>query len=277
MKTIKKFYLILTVSLFLTNCSHDSIDSETQNTDFPQEIVLQDVDIPMEPLADIGAVALTGFPKTIKKFENGILKYWAQYYYRPDGNLIKVNYGYDYPKSESDELTNAYQYDSEGKMVKYFGNNNEYNFYWDNGRIIWADVYNLLWPVENNIFYEYNDQGQIIQKKENHDVTDTGYSHSTFTKYSYYENGNLKLIEYYSWNRELGAYGWTGITTFDGYNKDENLFFEEEIIPGQHVQHQFPTSKTKGDYMETYYYEYDTNGKVMAKAYANNKVTYDYY
>ena len=116
MKTLTTILLSLSVSLVLTSCSRDdeSWQVVTENPEHQQEI-----QIPMEPLANIGAVAIAGSPKMIKKFENGILNYWAQYYYRPDGNLLKVNYSH--ASSSSEIFSNVYQYDNEGKMVKLVG------------------------------------------------------------------------------------------------------------------------------------------------------------
>ena len=293
MKPIITFLLVLTVSLILTSCSRDNVDSldlgienmdttqdtNPQNPDIPKDKIPDDQDIPMVPLAEIGAVAIDGYPKTIKKFENGILNYWAQYYFRADGNIIKVNYGY--PSSTSEIFSNNYLYDTEGKMVKLVGWD-VFDFYWDNGRIVKVEAYNGAWYGRYDIFYNYNDQGQVIQKLEVYYGT-TPISSQKFT-YSYLTDGNLKSIEQYGDYNESGTFKLYTETNFSDYIEPRNIFLELEIIPGQRELLQFPGSKdfkhytsTGYDVHETYSYEYDTLGRVIEKSYGDNKIVYDYY
>lgn len=79
MKTIITHFLFLTVSLIFLSCSSDNeiLDPEIVNTNS------QERNLPMEPLP-VGALELPGFPKSIKKYQNGSLYYRAQYYYRLD-------------------------------------------------------------------------------------------------------------------------------------------------------------------------------------------------
>lgn len=261
MKTIITHFLFLTVSLIFISCSSDNeiLDPETVNT------------------PDIDALELPGFPKSIKKFQNGNLHYWAQYYYSPDGNLLKVNY--TYPESGPEIFANTYHYNTEGKLMKLEGHD-VYNFHWNKNRIFEADKYNGMWSGRSKIFYEYNPEGQLIQKTENN----LDFSYSEKIIYSYFEDGNLKTIEQYGDYNESGVFKLYSVTNFDGYNEDENLFLEFEIIPGQIVQHQFPSSmnykhltESGYDYNETYNYKYDTKGRVIEKIFGSNKIVYQYY
>lgn len=273
MKTNTIFLLILTVSLILTSCTSDneSIQPEMESLN-PQDIL-----IPMESLAKIGAVEIAGLPKMLKKFENGILTYWAQYYYRPDGNILKVNYGYS--SSSSDMFSDNYLYNNEGKLIKLDGHD-IYNFYWNEGRIVEANRYNGMWYGQSEIFYEYNSIGQIIQKLE----INIDFNFQEKKHYTYSEGGNLKSID------EHGDYDGSGvfipykITNYGGYGEDVNLFPEVQIIPGISTQNNFPYSMefkhltTSGyDVYEIYSYEYVSDGKVTKKTYGNNMVIYDYY
>ncbi|MGM5471351.1 hypothetical protein ACS386_13820 [Flavobacteriaceae bacterium LMO-SS05] len=71
MKTLTTIFLAISGSLVLTSCSNDneSFQSEAETSGY------QDIQIPMESLPTISAVAITGYPKMIKTFQNGILKY----------------------------------------------------------------------------------------------------------------------------------------------------------------------------------------------------------
>ena len=271
MKTLQTLFLFLAVTIIFISCSSDNeiFDVETGNKNS------QEKNLPMEPLP-VGAIELPGYPRSIKKYQNGELHYWAQYYYRPDGNLFKVKY--KYTKSNSEIFTDTYHYNSEGKLVKVDGHD-VYDFHWDNNRIVEADKYNSMWHGRSKIFYEYNPEGQLIQKTENH--LDFFYSEKII--YSYFEDGNLKTIAEFGSN-ESGILTQFFVTNFDGYNQDKNLFLELEIIPGQIVQHQFPSSMsfkhltaTGYDISETYEYKYDTQGRVIEKISGRNKVVYDYY
>lgn len=273
MKTIVKHFLFLTVSLIFINCSIDNEiiepDALTPNS--------EDSDIPMELLSDNGALEIPGFPMNIKKYQNGDLYYWAHYSYRPDGNLLKVSYSHK--GSSSEIFTNTYHYDTQGKLIKLDGHD-VYNFYWDDERIVEADRYNGMWSGRSKIFYGYNTKGQLIQKLENN--LDFLYSEKII--YTYFEDGNLKTIEQYADDSESGVIKLYSVTTFEGYNADRNLFLELEIIPGQSVQHQFPTAMdfkhhTDSSYniSETYEYKYDSEGRVIEKIFGNNKVVYQYY
>ena len=273
MKTIITHFLFLTVSLLFINCSSDNEifdpDTVTPNS--------QDRDIPTELLHDNGAIEIPGFPKNIKKYENGNLYYWAQYYYRPDGNLLKVNYSY--PESSAEIFADIYHYNTEGKLIKLDGHN-VYNFNWDKERIVEADRYNRMWSGRSKILYEYNAKGQLIQKTENN--LDFFYSEKII--YSYFEDGNLKTIEQYGDDSGSEVFKLYFVTNFEGYNEDRNLFLELEIIPGHIVQHQFPSSmiykhltETGYDREETYTYAYDTKGRVIEKIFGSNKVVYQYY
>ena len=276
MKTLTTFFASLFVALALTNCSSDneSFQPVTDNTK-PQE----DVQIPVETLSDFGAVAIDGYPKSIKKFENGILSFWAQYYFRPDGNLLKVNYGHS--STTSEVFSNNYLYDAKGKIVKIIGWD-DFQFYWENDRIIKVEGYNAAWNGRYHMFYEYNDQGRIIQKSTKWlDFTPVGYD---ITNYIYFPDGNLKSIEYYGDYNESGTFVLYSKTNFSNYIESNNLFLELEIIPGQRELFQFPGAKdyknlteSGYDFNETYSYKYDTNGRVIEKLYGNNKIVYEYY
>lgn len=262
----------MTVSIFFTSCS-----SEDESLDF--KIIKenqQDENIPVES-PNSGPVEIPGFPKRIKKYQNDSLKYWAQYFYKSDGNLLKINYSY--PESGTERFTDSYLYNSEGKLIKLNGHD-EYTFYWDNDRIVAADKYNGMWYGNSKIFYDYNSKGQLIQKTENN----IDFSFSDRTIYSYFEDGNIKTIEQYGDSNGSGDFTLYLVTSFDNYKGDRNLFLEFTIIPGHSVQNQFPGSmsfkhliSSGYDSYETYEYVYDSEGRVVEKLYGKNKIVYEYY
>jgi hypothetical protein len=270
MKTLPTNYLFLIAFLIIISCSTDGEIHEALND-------AQDRNLPDEPFFDEKIIELKGLPKRIQKYENGNLHYRAQYFYRPDGALQRVEYSY--PKSGSEIFTNTYYYDTEGKLIKLDGHD-VYKFHWDKERIVEVDGYNGMWSGRSKISFTYNAKGQIIQRLDyNLDFFDRGK-----TIYSYFNDGNLKTIEQYGGTNENGAWILHFITNFDGYNQDKNLFLELEIIPGRNAQHQFPTSMsfkhitaTGYDIEETYTYKYDSEGRVIQKISGSNKIIYQYY
>ena len=274
MKTLTTLFISLLLVPVLTSCSSDneSFQPVTENP-IPQE----DIQIPMESLTQIGAIAKEGYPKMIKKFENGILSYWAQYYYKPDGNLLKVNYSY--PSSTSEIFSNVYQYNDEGKIVKMVGWD-VFDYYWENGRIIKVEAYNGAWYGRYDIFYNYNDLGQINQKLEVYYGT-TPTSSQKFN-YTYFNDGNLKSIEGYWDGNGSGIYQSYSETYFTGYIETRNLFLDLEIIPGQSELNQFPNSREFRFGNESftrinYIYKFDTLGRVIEQRNGNNRLVYEYY
>ena len=265
--------ILLTVSFLLISCSSDN---EIPN---PENLYnrLQDENLPMVPAPDSGAVELPGFPESIKSYRNGRLYYWAKYYYRSDGNLMNVHYSH--PQSSYEIFTDTYYYNNEGKMIKLEGQD-VYTFYWNDQRIVEADKYNGMWSGRSKIFYDYNTEGQIIQKTENN----IDFSDREKTLYSYSEGGNLKSIEQFGDYSQSGVFEKYLVTVFDGYKGDKNLFLEILIIPGHLLQNQFPSSKDVKDFTEsgydtyeTYTYIYDSEGRVIEKISGSNKVVYQYY
>ncbi|MFC4722177.1 hypothetical protein ACFO5O_07585 [Geojedonia litorea] len=280
MKAVSKLFFSLSISLILTNCSKDDLPSEieTPNVQDNNTSISVTPQTPMESLASIGAVAITGYPKKIIKFSNGRIDSWAHYYFRSDGNLLKVNYGYS---STSSIFSNYYYYDNEGKIVRLEGWD-EFDFYWENGRIIMVKGYNAAWHGRYDMFYDYNDQGQVIQKLvKYHDTTPISLQKLNFT---YFIDGNLKSIEDYGDYNESGVFELYTTTNFDNYITSRNLFMDLEIIPGQSELHQFPGSKefkhftSSGyDFYETYVYKYDSSGRVIERTNGNTKIVYEYY
>ncbi len=237
----------------------------------------QDNYMPTEPQADNSALEMPGFPKIIKKYQDGNLYYWAQYFYSPDGNLLKVNYSH--PNSGSERFTDTYRYNTDGKLIGLDGHD-VYSFYWDKEQIVKADKYNSVWYGRIKIFYNYNLEGQLIQKIENY----IDFSFSDKTTYSYLEDGNLNTIEYYSQDEDSGVFQLYSVTNFDGYSNHSNMFLELEIIPGQIVQHYFPASmnvihinESGNETYEIYDYKYDSDGRVIEKISGSNIVVYQYY
>lgn len=278
MKTIKTFWLSLTIFLLLINCSsnHESINPEAEDLNSQD---MNDTNIPMKSLVDLGAVAKAGYPKTIKKFENGILSYWAQYYFRPDGNILKVNYGYSSTTSEI--FTYNYQYDAKGKIKKMIGWD-VFDYYWENDKIIKVEGYNAAWYGRYAFFYNYNNQGQIIQKLEVYYNTTPIFRQKL--AYTYLNDGNLSSIELYVDSNGSDTFELYTKTNFSEYIDTRNLFLELEIIPGQIELLQFPGTKefkhfkSSGyDIFEIYNYKYNTEGRVIEKLYGKNKIVYDYY
>lgn len=261
----------MTVSLIFTNCSGDDEIPETLGSNSENR------NLPQPTSADNTALEIPGFASRMEKYQYEDLQYWAQYYYRTDGNLHKVNYSY--PEYSSEIFTDTYLYNSEGKLIKLDGHN-VYDFYWENDLIVEADKYNSMWNGRSKIFYEYNPQGQIIQKTENN----LDFFYSEKFRYSYFENGDLKMIEHFGDYYESGVFDLYFVTKFEGYNEDINLFLELEIIPGQIVQQHYPTSmdfkhltESGYDSHETYQYQYDNYGRVIGKINGNNRTVYQYY
>lgn len=272
MKTIITYILLLTVAITLTNCSGDD---EVLMPAIVKESS-QDHELPVQLVPD-GAVEIPGFPKSIQKYESGNLKYWTQYYYRADGNLLKVNYGYS--NSNSEIYTDTYHYNDEGQLIKLDGHD-VYTFYWDKDRIVEADRYNGMWSGRSKIIYEYDAEGRLIKKSENN----LDFFEKEITDYTYFDDGNLKMIEQYGDYHESGEFTLYFITEFDYYKRDSNLFLELVIIPGQRAQQYFPSTmkfrhltETGYDKQETYQYTYDIYGRVIEKLFRSNKVVYQYY
>lgn len=278
MKTILTRHLFLAVCLIFINCSSDD-EILSPRPVIPDSTDSQD--IPVEPLPDDTALIIPGLPKIIKKYENDKLYYWAQYFYSADGNILKIKYRH--PASGSEIFTEIYKYDSDGKMIA-LERGDTYYFYWEQDRIVAAETYNAVWYGKIKISYEYNTRGQIIQKIENY--TDISAFTNNKTIYSYFEDGNLKTIQYYWQEDKNTAYQYYAVRSFEGYNGNINLFLETEfeIIPGQNAQLQFPAHMKSENFndpasiiSENYEYKYDNEGRVIEKKFNNKRVVYQYY
>lgn len=274
MKTIITYLVFLAGSLIFINCSGDD--------EFPGTVIpnpnSEDIDIPVQEVpVNENAIEIKGFPRFIKKYQYGSLEYWAQYYYNPDGNVIQVIYGY--AENDSGTHSDTYEYNAEGKLINLYGHD-VYHFYWDNERIVAADKYNGMWNGHSRILYEYNTEGQLIQKTENY----IDLQFIDRTTYSYFDDGNLKMIVQFYKDVDTDDFESYFVTTISGYTEDQNLFPELTIIPGQRVQSQFPASmdfkhlfSSDYDRHEIYRYEYDTEGRVVEKISSYSKVMYQYY
>ena len=119
--------LLILIGLVMLNfsCSENDEPGTFQN-------VTQDAVVNENVTQD--AVVIDGFPKTIKKFENDKFVYWAHYYFRQDGNILKVDYGH--PSSSQETFSYHYYYDTEGKIVKMAG--------WDD-----FDFFYEKWPFSH--------------------------------------------------------------------------------------------------------------------------------
>ncbi|QYA26130.1 hypothetical protein G3I01_11590 [Gramella sp. MT6] len=272
MKTIITYILLMTVPVIFTNCSSDDDVPQTINANS------EDIDdLPLEPSPANTAFELPGYPGIIKKYENGKLNYWAQYYYRPDGNLLKINYSH--PESSPEVFTDSFYYNSAGKLLKIDGHD-VYDFYWEGDRIVEVGRYNGMWSGRSKIQFEYNARGQIIEKKE----TNIDFLDKEKLVYYYFDDGNLKMIEQYGDYNVTGIYTLYFVTKFEGYTNDKNLFWELEIIPRQVAQNYFPTAmnfkhltETGYDKQEIYNYQYDSQGRVIEKTFGKNRIIYLYY
>lgn len=264
--------LFIAVSFVFVSCSGDDEGF------VPGIGNLQDKNISIdEPLTNFGAVEIPGFPKSIQIYHNNILQYMAQYYSDAKGNLIRVNYSY--PVSSSEIFTDSYHYNSQGMLTKLDGHD-VYDFHWKNGRIVEADKYNGMWYGKSRIVYEYNAAGLLTQTTEDN----LDFLFSMKTTYTYFADGNLKMIEESGDFDNSGTYTLYYVTRFPGYKEAENLFPELIIIPGQIAQHHFPASmefqhltETGYDRIETYDYKYDSEGRVIEKSFDNDRVVYQYY
>lgn len=273
MKTnIQRILLLAVFSLFMSCSSDDEIPGPGSVYSDPPDS--PGTYVPVEPIPDSTALEMVGFPKVMKKYQDGKLYEWTQYFYRPDGKILKINY--NYPQDGPDLTTHIYQYDDDGKLI---GFDNYYKFYWDQEHIVKAEL-NDGWSGRIKIYYEYNTEGQIIQKIEDY----IDYSFSQKSIYSYFGDGNLKTIEDYWQEDENDEYKLYLVTTFEGYNESSNMFLEIVIIPGKIVQYHFPASMkfenvTDSNYnsFETYNYQYDSEGRVIEKTFGDNRFVYEYY
>ena len=273
--------VLLTVFLFLVSCSGDD--------DSPHPIQSMDPEVgneaPEMPDQDPGVIAdfdeevvgIHGFPKGIEEYHDGNLVRREQYYFTPDGKLDKVVYHLPDYSSEDN-----YFYDSEGRLINQKNDSWKYKFYWENGRIIKADIDNPIWYGSGKIYYAYDDEGLLISAKSQWDAGSDG---NFKTVYTYFENRNLKSIEHYADSEGNENYSPFQITRFNSYTDANNLFYEVTIIPGQIVQQHFPVSK-ETEYLtalyseihtETYEYEFDIEGRVIAKIFGGIKIVYLYY
>ena len=280
MRTIIPFILILAFpSLFISCASDDEFPGRPENFN-PVTDDYQPTN-PGETLVDpkppSGAYDLPGFPKTLKKYENGNLNFWANYYYSPDGNLMQVNYGYGNTSNEI--FSNIYHYSGEGKLRKLEGHD-VYDYYWEKDQIVEADRYNGMWSGRSKIYFQYNNEGQIVQRLE----INIDFNYSEKIIYTYFEDGNLKSIEQYGDNNNSGRFIKYFVTTYSGYTKNKNLFIELEIIPGLAMLQDFPTAmdfkhltETGYNQNETYEYKFDAEGRVIQRKFGNNKIDYQYY
>lgn len=271
MKTIVTFLLLMTMSIFFTNCSSDDEIPRTVNVNS------KDKDLPPGPAPNSTALELPGYPGIIKKYQNGELNYWAQYYYRPDGQLLKINYSY--PDSGSEIYTDTFYYNSAGVLLKIDGHD-VYDFYWEDDRIVEIIRYNGMWNGRSKIQYEYDTEGQITQKTE----VNLDFQEKEKIIYSYFDDGNLKMIEQYGDYNGSKVYTLYFVTKFEGYTADRNFFLELEIIPRQTAQNFYPTAmefkhltESGYDSYETYDYKHDSRGRVIEKTFGNNKIVYQYY
>ena len=275
------FTLILAVSIILANCSSDDdfsppvepVDPEVgngspQNQDMaPGELANFDDDV----------IGIPGYPKGIEVLSGGIPAYRIQYFYNPDGKLLKFR-----TLNTGNSFETDYYYDNDGKLISLGDGYMKQNFYWENGRISYAFIDNPEWYGQRKrIDYTYDDQGLLTTSKTQFEDSDWHWS----TNYTYFEDGNIKSIEKYSFDSERQELILTSSTSFNGYIEAKNLFHEVTIIPGQSVQQNFPTGKKIvhsesseiDTYEESYVYKYDTHGRVTAKIFGGTKVVYLYY
>ena len=279
MKSGSILVFLIMVSLILANCSDDNDIYEYETSEVePQE------DEPSTSENDDLDI-FSGFPEAIEEYQDGDLVHREYYYYNADGNLHKVKYdiihGYEIIYGYDSETKDIYNYDNEGKLINFrsFDDLN-INFHWDNGHIAEADVDTpgTFGYGRAKIYYTYDNKNRITES-----ITHYQNGQDLKTIYTYYEDGNVKSIEYYR-NIEIGMnFEPFYSTTYDGYTEDQNLFFEVTIIPGQSIQQRFPTSVTTKHYdgsgpdtYESYEYEYDAAGRVIARISGSNKVVYLY-
>ncbi|TRZ42389.1 hypothetical protein D3A96_12065 [Robertkochia marina] len=280
--------MALILSIVLCNCSIQDDDilangqdqypgDQWEYDEYPTGGEEPSDSVPDQDSTDNNYPELKGYPKHLKQYQNGILEFEAIYYFRADGQIAKIKYGY--PNASSGTFTDEFHYDAAGRLVKLEGWD-VYNFYWTNGQITKASLYNAAWYGTINIYYEYNDKGQITARTD--DYVDASFM-SKYT-YSYYEDGNLKTIEEHGKINNSGEMMKLTSKSFEGYTEYQNSFLEFVIIPGKIVQEHFPLKmehknfqSPSTDYSENYQYTYDTEGKVIAKETTGQKVVYEYY
>ena len=279
MKTLIKYGLYLVMGIAISNCSGDDDFIKSRFSLYP-EVGNDSTDVYDDPGEvedfDDDVVGIQGYAKGFEISQDGNPVYREQYYYDPVGKLLKVKYLHPGSSVDSD-----FYYDGEGKLINQGNDSWNYKFYWENGRIIKADVNNPAWYGRGRVDYTYDDQGLLTTSKTQFENSDWYWS----TNYTYFEDGNIKAIEEYSSDVEKEELILYQATSFNGYTEAKNPFYEVTIIPGQIVQKNFPFSKKTiypespdyETYHESYEYEYDTDGRVTAKIFGNTKVVYLYY
>lgn len=276
MKLILKLFFCICVCTTLTNCSNDD---QTQKPEVENQEPPNMVDTP-NTLEVKGAVIISGYPKSIKKYIAGKLEYWENYYFNSDKKLLKVRYSY--PQSSSSEVFSIdYYYNTNGKL-EFLKGWDDYKFIWDNNRIVKTEFENIAWNGKSEILYTYNKEGQITETTENN----LDFNYGSKSEYSYHEDGNLKSIKlYYTDDYRKGkTYELYTVTNFASYSSASNLFYEFVIIPWQIAQPQFPVSEEfkhlRSSGYDTYYvydYKYDDKSRVIEKSYGNTRIVYEYY
>ena len=289
MKAITNIIFLFAIILAFTNCSGDDDlnmrgaigepQSDEQNTgdaNDPND-TSNDSESGIVAEFDDTYAGIAGLPKGVEEYYDGDLIHREQYYYNPDGNLQKVLTHYQGGSGEDN-----YIYDSDGKLIKQGNAGLNYTFKWANGRITEADIDNpgAFGYGRAKIYYTYDAQSKIIEKNERY----LDYDSEWKALYTYFGDGNLKSIEYY-YQEGNGKFILYQVNNFTGYTDAINLFLEVWIIPGQSVQHNFPISKqitSTTEYgsetiYETYEYEYDAEGRVIAKTFGTTKLVYAYY
>ncbi|MUP46092.1 hypothetical protein E0K83_10090 [Gramella sp. BOM4] len=278
MKTSTSLFLITVCSLMI-NCSSDdellAVPTAETPTGGEKPQTEDPLIIPFEPTAPTTAQEIPGYPKSIRKYHNGGLIYWAYYYFRSDGKLLQITYGYEDPPNEI--FTNIYHYDSEGKLIKLEGHD-VYDYHWENDRIVMVEAYNAMWFGHSRTTFQYDDKGQIIEVETLYLDFEAGYQ----VAYSYYDSGNLETIKHYGKN-DKDEYQISSRTSFAEYIDGENLFLDIEIIPGVLFSQQLPTlidyqyyPFSEYNFIENYKYRFN-NGKLTERTSQNTKVVYEYY
>ena len=267
MKTILTYFLILALALTTSNCDRQDDTSELNSGDPPNGPVIE----PVNNYAE-----LKGYPKNMNKYINGILEIKSRYYYREDGQIGKITTGN--PQSGTELSTDLFQYDNDGKLVS-LESWDTYYFTWDGDHITEAMINNSAWYGLIKFYSKYNDQGQIVEEIQ--DWMDASSGDKKI--YTYFEDGNLKSIEWYQ-DKGNGEFSEYSKTSFSGYTTDKNLFPELVIIPGQVVQKYFPLRMEytnyeipDASYVENYQYTLDDEGRVITKEADSLKIVYEYY
>ena len=224
---------------------------------------------------------LSGMPKSLELTSTFDIE-THQYFYNSNKKISKTIINHNDSWSNWTSIF-RYYYDNELNLTRktlFFGDseadasyNNDIIYIWENGRVIQTD-YMVGNTKSFYTIYEYDEQNNVILKKEYDIVSSTEELLLYKTNYTYNQNNDLienRTTIYYhpnDWWPEEGES--TTIISYGEYTQFSNPFPMNEIIPGVFYQQNLPgimTIQIDDNPLETYNYtyEFDSNGRLIKR------------